>query len=233
MAKFKVEFPNGYQNKNGFDYAFEGAWEGPHGYVAIYSKSAEMDFEAKVAYEVWLVGTIGVRVPKDDEFGNTAWTYVSRLDALKKVKDLGFDIDAEYEEKEYKEGEQSYKPQMVTTPRERKRKAATETAPREVKPKAPKADCKISFKELTVLVLQDKAAPLQEHVKFLGIVAAMTVDEIWSDAEKQGLVAKLGTNGATPKATLSAFLGVQSKKPEGFVSSNGGRPVRYALRGKA
>lgn len=216
MAKYKVEFPNAFLAQGGYDYAFEGAYEGTHGYCAIYSKIISGKPETAIAaYEVWLIGTNGVRVPKNEAFGNTAWSFKKMDEALAKAVSLGFkdagkDLNSEV----------AYE---ASTPTEvkPKHKAAVEPKPAaEPKvPKAPKVDGSISFKELATQTLQ--AA---------GEASALTVEEMWAKAEGLGLVAKLATKGATPKATLSAFLGVQSKKPDGFVDAVGGRPAKYTLR---
>lgn len=40
-----------------------------------------------VAFEVWMLGSI-FRVPKDEEFGNTAWTYRTETEAEAKLSAL-------------------------------------------------------------------------------------------------------------------------------------------------
>ena len=75
----------------------------------------------------------------------------------------------------------------------------------------------ISFIELARLVLEKDNKPL-------------TVDEIWDEAQKAGLVLKLETGGKTPKATLGARLYTDVKRPTSSFGKIGARPARFILK---
>jgi uncharacterized protein len=76
---------------------------------------------------------------------------------------------------------------------------------------------KISFIELARLVLDKCNKPL-------------TVDEIWNEAEKDGLLHQLETVGKTPKATLAARLYTEVKRPGSAFGKIGARPAKFILQ---
>lgn len=60
----------------------------------------------------------------------------------------------------------------------------------------------------------------------------LTVDEIWEGAEKLKLLDKLGSNGLTPKRTLSAriYVDIREKGDNSVFYKEGKRPVKFGLK---
>lgn len=71
----------------------------------------------------------------------------------------------------------------------------------------------------------------KEVLEYFG--GTMTVDEIWEGAEKLKLLDKLGSNGLTPKSTLSAriYVDIQKKGDNSIFYKEGKRPVKFGLKG--
>lgn len=61
----------------------------------------------------------------------------------------------------------------------------------------------------------------------------MTVEQIWSAAEKRGITGKMQIDGKTPKATLGARLYVDVNKPESLFVKIGAWPARFLLKSNA
>ncbi len=61
---------------------------------------------------------------------------------------------------------------------------------------------------------------------------SLTVDEIWNGAEKLKLLDKLGSNGLTPKRTLSAriYVDIREKGDNSIFYKEGKRPVKFGLK---
>jgi len=76
---------------------------------------------------------------------------------------------------------------------------------------------KISFIELAVKVLEEEKIPL-------------TAFEIWGIAEKNGYDKLLGSQGLTPRDTLSAQVYTNAKKPNSAFIKIGIRPVKFFLK---
>lgn len=75
----------------------------------------------------------------------------------------------------------------------------------------------ISFLDLAKEVILQENRPL-------------TTNEIWSCAERSGLIDRLKTGGKTPKATLGSRLSTNVKNPDSIFVTVSARPAKYALR---
>ncbi len=73
------------------------------------------------------------------------------------------------------------------------------------------------FKDLAVEVLVAATAP-------------MTPAEIWAEAKRRGLDAKLGSHGKTPWESLGAALYTDAKGPAPRFAAHEGKPKRFSLR---
>ena len=67
-------------NFNGFVYRLVAR----HGTAAMFQQVKNVRV---LAFEIWMVGSL-FRVPKDEEFGNTAWTYKMESEAQAKLDSL-------------------------------------------------------------------------------------------------------------------------------------------------